>query len=62
MIYTDKDGVQVEATQLDAPRILNTAFGECAAEPGSWVVTIPGMDRPAVFSAAAFAETFQPVE
>lgn len=62
MLFRDQDGTEVVAVQLDAPCILNTPFGECASEPGSWVITMPTLDRPVVFADAAFRAAFTPVE
>ncbi len=58
MKYRDLDGMEVDAEQLTAPCILNTLLGECAAEPGSWLVTSESFDRPIIFSDAAFAASF----
>ena len=41
MIYVDKEGVEAEAFQLKGPTILNTVNGECVAEEGQWVVSLP---------------------
>lgn len=62
--YKDQNGALVTAFQLkpeNCPIIINASTGEICAEPGQWIVEIPGL-KPTVFTDQAFNLTFEPVE